>query len=520
MGNLKSFKSFYEETVKPVVVTFGRFNPPTIGHEKLLDAMASIAGKKPYRIYVSQSQDAKKNPLPYEEKVKFLRKMFPKYARNIISDTSIKTIFDIAVKLNGEGFNELVLVVGSDRVDSFKKLLDQYNGVKAAHGEYKFEKIDVVSAGERDPDGDEVSAMSASKLRDAAKAGDLSTFSKGMPKNFGEVQDLFNAVRKGMGLSEMTHFRKHVEIPAVSEIRNLYVKGEIFLEGSKVLHKDVVYTIKERKTNFVVCISEEGKQSKFWLKDIQPLDEGAAYYSGLSASTAQKRKAHFDKHAKMDDRNPDAYKPAPGDANAETRLSKYTKAFKAQFGEDFLDEAKMNTAIKNKAEKSGISYSILKQVFDRGVAAWKSGHRPGTTPAQWGLARVNSFIVGGKTRSTADADIWKKHSQQKESFEESYDGNSFHEEYGILSFDLGNLSEAEYQGRSVELNKPMRGDVKKFKVYVKNKEGNVVKVNFGDPDMTIKRHIPARKKSFRARHKCDTDPADKDTARYWSCKMW
>ena len=513
MGNLKTFKIFYEENVKPVVVAWGRFNPPTVGHEKLLDKVASVAGKNPYRIYVSQSQDEKKNPLPYEEKVKFLRKMFPKYARNIISDNSIKTLLGVAFVLNREGFNHLIWIAGSDRVEQTRELLNKYNG-----GRYNFEKIEVVSAGERDPDSDDdVSAMSASKLRAAAADGDLSAFSKGMPKGFGDVQDLFNAVRKGMGLKEMTQFRKHIEVPQVSEIRDLYVKGEIFQEGTKVRDsKDKVFTIKERKTNFVVCVSESGKESKFWLKDIFPLEESKGYYAGLSPSTAAKRKAHFDKYGKKDDNDPNAYKPAPGDAEAETKLSKYTKAFKDQFGEE-LDEGKMNTAIQNKAEKSGISYSTLKKVFDRGVAAWKTGHRPGTTPAQWGLARVNSFIVGGKTRTTADADLWKN---RNEAIEESYDGDSFFEEYGILELDLASIQEAEYQGRKVELNKPMQGDVKKFKVYVKNKKGNVVKVNFGDPDMTIKKHIPARRKSFRARHKCDTDPAEKDTPRYWSCKKW
>jgi len=81
------------------------------------------------------------------------------------------------------------------------------------------------------------------------------------------------------------------------------------------------------------------------------------------------------------------------------------------------------------------------------------------------------------------------------------------------------IEEAEYQGRTVQLNKPMKGDVKKSKVYVKNDKGNVVKVEFGDPDMSIKKHIPGRRKSFRARHKCDT-AKDKFSARYWSCKKW
>lgn len=104
--------------------------------------------------------------------------------------------------------------------------------------------------------------------------------------------------------------------------------------------------------------------------------------------------------------------------------------------------------------------------------------------------------------------------------EETYHGNDFFEAYGEIEIDEENLLEAEYQGRKVTLNKPMRGDVKKFKVYVKDPStGNVKKVNFGDPDMKIKKSNPARRKSFRARHNCDT-AKDKTTARYWSCRAW
>jgi hypothetical protein len=101
------------------------------------------------------------------------------------------------------------------------------------------------------------------------------------------------------------------------------------------------------------------------------------------------------------------------------------------------------------------------------------------------------------------------------------DDQDFHEEYGYLAFseDENDMFEAEYQGRNVKLNKPMRGDVKKFKVYVKNDKGNVIKVNFGDPNMKIKKSNPARRKSFRARHNCD-NPGPKTKARYWSCRKW
>jgi len=101
------------------------------------------------------------------------------------------------------------------------------------------------------------------------------------------------------------------------------------------------------------------------------------------------------------------------------------------------------------------------------------------------------------------------------------DDQDFHDEFGFLAFseDENDMFEAEYQGRKVKLNKPMQGDVKKFKVYVKNDKGNVVKVNFGDPNMRIKKSNPARRKSFRARHNCD-NPGPKTKARYWSCRKW
>jgi hypothetical protein len=108
-----------------------------------------------------------------------------------------------------------------------------------------------------------------------------------------------------------------------------------------------------------------------------------------------------------------------------------------------------------------------------------------------------------------------------ESLEETYEGDEFYEAYGDLWYDEGQLNEAEYHGRKVSLGKPMQGDVKKFKVYVKDpKTGNIKKVNFGDPNMRIKKSNPARRKSFRARHHCDTNPGPKTGARYWSCRKW
>ena len=127
----------------------------------------------------------------------------------------------------------------------------------------------------------------------------------------------------------------------------------------------------------------------------------AKYYKGdMKKSTKQDRARHFEKGAKMDDDNPAAYKPAPGDKSAKTKLSKHTKKYRQMFGEKIEGLAK-------KSKKSGVSYGILKKVYDRGMAAWRTGHRPGTTPQQWAFARVNSFLTGGGARK-ADADLWKK----------------------------------------------------------------------------------------------------------------
>lgn len=143
------------------------------------------------------------------------------------------------------------------------------------------------------------------------------------------------------------------------------------------------------------------------------------YITELSKSTLDKRDAHFNKQSEMPDDSPSAYKPAPGDAKAKTKTSKWTKAYADKYGQDeeYMVE-NVESALQTKAEKSGIKYSILKKVFDRGMAAWKSGHRPGATQHQWAYARVNSFIMGGKTRTTGDADLWAKHKGKSESLDE------------------------------------------------------------------------------------------------------
>ena len=449
--SIKSFSDFLTEDTKEVSFVFGRFNPPTIGHEKLFNQLKKVARSGAYRIYASKSVDPKKNPLQFKDKIKFLRKMFPKHARNVMADKDVRNVLDIAVKVT--------MVAGSDRVREFDILLNKYNGQKAKHGFYNFEgAINVVSAGERDPDAEGATGMSASKMRAAAQQNDLNVFSKGLPSNYNPT-DLFNAVRKGMGLKESHSFRKHVELPPVSETREDYVEGSLFKVGDIVRIKETneLGEIIVCGTNYVMVEAESIKK-RFWLDAIELFEEGGAgdwgtikglmrylkdtpgqrhfnekedpdigkrkgsqpagYYKGLGKSTKSKRAAQFKKQAKMDDDNPAAYKPAPGDARAKTKPSKHTKKFKQMYGEmaehltfeDFMIEAKgTDAALKKKADKSGMPLGILKKVFNRGVAAWRTGHRPGTTAVQWGLARVNSFVTKSKgTWGKADADLAKQ----------------------------------------------------------------------------------------------------------------
>ena len=369
--SIKSFKTFSEDKSKEVVFTFGRFNPPTIGHEKLIKKVISQSSSNNFRIYVSQSSDPKKNPLQYREKVQLMRKMFPKYGRNIIFNKKVVNVFDILVDLYNQGFQKVTMVVGSDRVPEFRKLMSKYNGVKARHGFYEFDTINTVSAGERDPDADDVSGMSASKMRAAASAGDLDSFSKGLPKGFGDKVGVFNLLRKRMGLKEMTNFRKHIDLGPQSILREKYIRGEIFNEGDTVccVRTGTKFVIWERKSAFVI----DGDGNKYWVRDLieirdtkQDKDvkdkkgtQPAKYYAKdakgkkMSKSTKSRRDAHFKKGAKMDDDNPAAYKPAPGDKGAKTKPSKHTKKFKQMYGENDMEFGTNTLTKKYKKDTPG-----------------------------------------------------------------------------------------------------------------------------------------------------------------------
>ncbi len=540
--------SIKEAANRTAVITFGRMNPVTTGHEKLVNKLVSIAAKQQAvpMVYLSHTQDKKKNPLHYIDKLKFAKTAFGA----IVKESPTKTIIQVAKELQGN-FDKLILVVGSDRVSEFETLLNKYNGK-----EYKFDDIKVISAGGRDPDADDITGMSASKMRTLVMTGNFKQFKTGLPSKLKDsAEAVYQAVKEGMGLMEdytdevneerkpltiaqrrkrgmtMRRYRSKIKMSrekakrrmaspeklklraqrkARGIIRDRLMKSKKYSEMTPtekvaldkrllrfsptaiqriakrqlpIVRKAEMQRLADRrkpkteetdlnslfeqfinepetsrKKKFKYLFTREGKVNydkrlkmfrpkaimsenleeallelmeavetldktdalnreegtdslvKILKKDTpgEDLDEGKNYYSGLAKSTAAKRKSQFNKQAKMSDDNPAAYKPAPGDARAKTKPSVHTKRYKDMYGEH-LSEAKQMAGIKKKAEETGISYSILKKVFDRGVAAWKSGHRPGTTPSQWGYARINSFATGGKTRTTADADLWKKH---------------------------------------------------------------------------------------------------------------
>jgi len=383
----ESFRTFSEAT-ESVVFTFGRFNPPTTGHEKLIEKVKKIAGGDDYYIFPSHSQNNKKDPLPLAKKVAYMRDMFPKHKRNIIANNKLKTVLDIAVYFHQQGYVELNMVVGSDRVAEFKKLLTTYNGQEKRHGFYDFDTIQIFSAGERDPDAEGVTGMSASKMRAAATNNDYDTFQKGLPRGFKNGNQLFKDVRKGMNLKENSKYSDD-EIE-----RDLYVRGAIYQIGDLVenINDGTSGEIIRRGTNYVQYTDGDNVYKSFLhsikeakkikkvkqdpdIKD-SPGTEPAKYYAkgvgdkkGMSVSTKKARDAHFTKGAKMDDDNPNAYKPAPGDKDKKTKPSQYTKKFKQMYGERRIDPADIDISATDDdiaAADKNIMMQLRKSVSLRG----------------------------------------------------------------------------------------------------------------------------------------------------------
>jgi hypothetical protein len=513
--------------------TFGRFNPPTeAGHGKLVSAVqkhAEETGGKHY-IFPSHSQDKKKNPMSHEDKVGAMKKLFP--TAHVASHPDVRTAIDAMKHLESKGHTHVTMVVGSDRVGEFHKLLNNYR-----EKEYpKIKKVNVVSAGHRDPDAEGAEGMSASKLRGLVASGNKKEFVShySNPKVGAEIHD---KVKAGMKMKEsvispvgifllggpgsgkdyvlknifsrfdltevqadrilsgsayVTENNQNIVINGVADfdkiemIKNIlegyefdYVHVSVTNKVSRIRNsmrndplvenKRIEKFLKAEKLsenydcfkfNNSINLNESSDMEQIMfasqieqllerlvtlgleIKESVPKDKESGlpkkYVSGLSSSTAKARAAHWKEKDKLSDSDPRAYEPAPGDATAKTKLSKHTKKFHQMYGEASspaqqaaiainmkkrgvkpkneeakLDEAASDTSLAAKASKSGISIGTLRKVYRRGVAAWNSGHRPGTTPQQWGMARVNSYITKGKgTYGGADKDLHEENVEE------------------------------------------------------------------------------------------------------------
>jgi hypothetical protein len=425
---------------KSIAFTFGRFNPPTIGHEKLINKVKSIPTDD-YRIYLSRSEDSKKNPLSPRQKLDYMKQMFSSHASKIEINSS-NMILDIATNLYNKGYKEITMVAGSDRVQEFEGILKKYNGVKSRHGLYNFDSIRVASAGERDPDAEGAMGMSASKMRAAAAKGDLETFKKGLPTGYRNADDLFKDVRKGMRLAASFGGMSAVGTGArpiasmeefeQNQIRDLYIREIIFNIGDKIdyIKENLQGKVVRRGTNYVVLEDNNNNLHKAWIwdcipipadrevevreynldidygfravtkedldrlpqdKDIKSKDgtQPKKYYKQLSKDVKSKRADHF----KSQDTTKPGYKPAPGDKEAKTKPSIHTQKYKKMFGE-FRKE--LQDACWTGYKQVGLKMKNGKQVPNCVPEAYDIGH-------DYAEARAKQAVSQGKVQKLVTA---------------------------------------------------------------------------------------------------------------------
>jgi len=469
---IKSFSKFLATEEKTAYITMGQFNPPTIGDGAVMNTIAEASNNSAYKIFVSQTKDNRKNPLLYKEKVKYIRKMFPKHARSVIMDSKIKSPIDAAVKLFNEGYKKIVVFGEADQLREQQILFEKYNGKQSRFGFYNFENIEFVKIKNH--------GITSDQQIEYALNENFTSFAQGLPREVTnkDAKALFNDVRRGLGLKEKKEFKNHIQLAPVSDLREAYINDDLFKEGDEVvMHKnEVVGNIKHLGSNYVI-VESKGETWRCWLNDVSKVhpssenrwqeapykDPGDAglnertltptelkkrekyakdlpdqefkkrygddwksvkiatatkmakreetlpdygtpeattrakkitpgqneslwanirakrargekpmkeyggppisrkeylkqkpmqektpqdpdikdregtqpkrYHSGLKKTTKAARDAHFKKHGKKADDDPSAYKPAPGDADAETKPSKYTKIVKKMVGE-------------------------------------------------------------------------------------------------------------------------------------------------------------------------------------------
>ena len=256
-----------------LTVAFGRFNPPTVGHGKLLGAAKKAAAGGDLKIYPSRTQDPKKNPLDPDMKISYMKKLFPEYEEQIINDAEMRSIFDVLTTASEDGYGNVNIIVGSDRQAEFENLAQKYNGEL-----YNFDLIRVISAGVRDADAEGVTGMSASKLRKAVVDDDFAAFKKGAPKGIkdADTQALFNAVRQGMKIKARAKVKEEFATWKIAPrydqqtLRENYVTKKVFRIGDIVenLNTGLIGKIIRRGTNYLICVTEQDNMFKSWIRDV------------------------------------------------------------------------------------------------------------------------------------------------------------------------------------------------------------------------------------------------------------
>ena len=275
------------KTKGTLTLAFGRFNPPHAGHQQLMDiaAQSAEAEESDYIIVPSRSQDAKKNPLDADTKVSVMRQMFPQHSERIVNDGANRTIFDVLKKAHNDGYTNVRIVAGQDRVKEFDKLSQNYNGQL-----YQFDNMEVVSSGDRDPDAEGMEGLSSSRMRLAAAEGDFKTFRAGLPEGVPRksAMELFDTVRQSMNVKEMKEFWNIWEIAPKYDLENLresYVAKKIFNIGDKVenLNTGMIGRIIRRGANHLICVAENNIMFKSWVKDVREAIVNGTKKGGISA---------------------------------------------------------------------------------------------------------------------------------------------------------------------------------------------------------------------------------------------
>ena len=307
-----------EKTKGTLTIAFGRFNPPTTGHEKLLDTVASSSDDDDYMIVPSRSQDQKKNPLDADTKVSVMQKMFPKHKNKIVNDANNRTIFDVLKKAHTDGYANVRIVGGGDRVKEFDKLANDYNGKL-----YQFDNLEVMSAGDRDPDSDDVTGMSASKQRKAAAENDIKTFMKGVPKSLSQkdAEQLFKKIRTAMNIKEGWNLWEIAPKFDWKGLRENYIGEKVFRVGQIVenMNNGLVGRIIRRGANHLICVTEDKIMFKSWIKDVSESIVNGTTESGVPADQREVGTDAFRKYVE---------RLVPGSSYGRHFINKYRKKSK------------------------------------------------------------------------------------------------------------------------------------------------------------------------------------------------